>query len=122
MMATAGLPPLNVEPVYVSVDYSPDDQLFFTGMNGVSDRIAVRRRTAEDRVHKTAEMVNASTDQWIVWCGLNSEADMVTKKLIPDAVNVQGQTVSNTRSAALRRFRMARSAYWSRRPRSPAWA
>lgn len=83
------LPPLNVEPVYVSVDYSPDDQLFFTGMNGVSDRIAVRRETAEDRVHKTAEMVNASTDQWIVWCGLNSEADMVTK-LIPDAVNVQG--------------------------------
>jgi len=83
------LPPLNVEPVYVSVDYSPDDQLFFTGMKGVSDRIAVRRETAEDRVHKTAEMVNASTDQWIVWCGLNSEADMVTK-LIPDAVNVQG--------------------------------
>lgn len=83
------LPPLNVQPVYVEVDYSPDDQLFFTGIKGVSDRIAVRRETTNDRVHKAAQLVNASDEQWIVWCGLNSEADEVTK-LIPGAVNVQG--------------------------------
>lgn len=83
------LPPLNVAPVYVEVDYRPDDALFFTGLNGISDRIKVRKATASDRVAKTAEIVNASDDQWIVWCGLNSEADEVTS-LIPGAVNVQG--------------------------------
>ena len=83
------LPPLNVQPVYVEVEYKPDNQLFFTGLDGIAGRSKVRKATASERVIATAEMVNASDDQWIVWCGLNSEADEVTK-LIPGAVNVQG--------------------------------
>ena len=83
------LPPLNVQPVYVEVDYKPADALFFTGLDGISDRIKIRKHTTSERVAKAAELVNASDEQWIVWCGLNTEADEITA-LIPGAVNVQG--------------------------------
>ena len=48
-----------------------------------------RRRTLEDRCLKTAELVNNSDEQFVVWCGLNEESNEL-KKLIRDAVEVKG--------------------------------
>src|SRR3990172_331028 len=44
------LPPLNINPVFVEVDYKPEDQLFFTGLKGIQDRYNVRRSTIETRI------------------------------------------------------------------------
>ena len=83
------LPPLNIDPIFVDVDYVPEGQLFFTGLKGIQDRHNVRVVTLEERVSRAAEIVNNSTEQWLIWCGLNSEGDALCKA-IPDAVQVQG--------------------------------
>jgi len=55
----------------------------------LTDRIKIRKNTVNDKVAKTAEIVNSTDDQWIVWGGLNPETDAL-HKLIPGSVNVQG--------------------------------
>lgn len=45
--------------------------------------------TVDDRVEKTAEIVNKSKDIFIVWCQRNDESSKL-KKLIPDSVEVSG--------------------------------
>jgi superfamily II DNA or RNA helicase len=83
------LPPLNINPVFVDVLYKPDNQLFFTGLSGIQDRHKIRVATLNKRVEYAAEKVNASDEQWIIWCGLNDEGDELVKA-IPDAVQVKG--------------------------------
>ena len=68
-------PPLTIRPEFVAADYVPDGQLFFGGLKGVTDRAAVRRATADARVERAAELVNANDEQWIVWHGLNDEGN-----------------------------------------------
>lgn len=83
------LPPLNVRPIFVDVDYKPDDQLFFTKLKGIQDRHDVRRGTLEARLEVMADIVNGSAEQFIVWCGLNQESK-AAHKAIPDSVEVTG--------------------------------
>lgn len=82
------LPGLDIEPVFVESDFQPDGTLFFTKLKGITDRSRVRRGTLKDRVIATADMVNADSDQWLIWCGLNPESEMLTAQ-IPDAVEVK---------------------------------
>lgn len=84
------LPELNINPVFVDVDYVPDGQIFFTGLSGIQDRHNVRMATLSDRVSAAAELVNNSSEQWLIWCGLNEEGDAIEKQ-IPDSIQVKGQ-------------------------------
>lgn len=97
------LPELNIKPAFVKSDYQPEEQLFFTGIKGISDRSNIRKSTVDARVDKVAEMVNSSNEQWIVWCGLNQEANKV-HNLIPDSVNVQGSDSSDKKLQELQDF------------------
>ncbi len=47
------------------------------------------RKSIDARLQKTTDLVNNSDQQWIIWALSNEETDRL-KKLIPDAVNVQG--------------------------------
>jgi superfamily II DNA helicase RecQ len=74
--------------VVVDVPVSQDGQLFATDLGGVGGRANIRRSTLDARVNASADL--ASRDgQWIIWCGLNDEADGVTQ-LVDGAVNVSG--------------------------------
>jgi len=75
------LPPLNINPVFIDVDYKPADQLFFTGLSGLQDRHNVRKSTIDDRIKAALEIINGGTEQWIIWCGLQSEADKICQVL-----------------------------------------
>lgn len=97
------LPPLIIEPLFIESDYRPDGMLFPVGLKGIGERSAVRKETLAARVEKAAAIANASGEQWILWCGLNDEADAVTA-LIPDAVNVQGSDSPESKIAALEAF------------------
>lgn len=97
------LPSLNIMPVYIETGYVPDNQLFFTGLGGIQERQKVRRETLQERVDATAEMINASDEQWIVWCGLNAESTAITKA-IPDAVEVAGSDNMNQKIESLENF------------------
>jgi DNA modification methylase len=83
------LPPLNIYPQFVNVNYVPEGQLVFTGLSGIQDRHKVRMVTLDERVKVAAEIVNNSSEQWLIWCGLNSEGDELVKA-IPGSVQVQG--------------------------------
>ena len=97
------LPELKMKAEFVDSDYKPESQLFFTGIKGVSDRAKVRKNTVDARVERVAEIVNASDEQWIVWCGLNDEANKV-HKLIKDSVNVQGSDSNDKKVEEIQAF------------------
>lgn len=97
------LPPLTFRQHVVGVNESPEGQLFAVDLGGVGGRSRVRRSTLDARCERTAELVNANDDPWVVWCGLNDEADMLAR-LIPGAVNVQGNDTPETKAEQLMSF------------------
>lgn len=83
------LPELTVKPIFVNTNYCPSDQLMFTGLKGIGNRSEVRRATIKQKIDIAIEIINGSSDQWLIWCGLNDESNTITRAL-PDAVEVQG--------------------------------
>jgi DNA modification methylase/superfamily II DNA or RNA helicase len=97
------LPNLNINPIFVDVDYKPDDQLFFTGMHGIQERHEVRRSTLADRIDTAAGIVGASDESWLVWCGLNEEGDEL-QRAIEGSVQVQGSDDPDVKSQRIEDF------------------
>lgn len=99
------LPGLHVDADYVPYrGFVPDGQLFAYDIGGVGGRSRVRRETLDARVAKSVELVNRHPDdQWIIWCGLNDEADRL-EKLIPGAVNVKGSMSAEDKARAFLDF------------------
>jgi DNA modification methylase len=97
------LPPLTIEPRFIESEYRPEGMLFAVGLKGITDRSAVRRETLTARVEAAAALANGNADQWILWCGLNDEADALAA-LVPDAVNVQGSDSPERKAELLEAF------------------
>lgn len=84
------LPPLSIEPVILPVEYTPQGQLFFTHLKGITDRTRIRRETLWTRAAAAADLVNADpSEPWLVWCGLNEESKAL-RSLIHDAEEIEG--------------------------------
>lgn len=98
------LPPLEIRPAFVDVEWKPADQLFATGLRGITERAEVRRATLEDRVTAAADLIMAEPfEPWIAWCGLNDEGRMLTD-CIPGAVLVEGADSPEAKADALEAF------------------
>lgn len=98
------LPGLNIESHLVAVEIEQDGQLFATDLGGVGGRAAVRRSTMQARCERAAAIVAAEPDEpWLIWCGLNDEADLLAR-LIPDSVNVHGGWSPEDKATALLGF------------------
>jgi hypothetical protein len=83
------LPGLEVIPEIVAAEVEAEGQLFATDIGGVTGRADMRRKTLHARVERAAKLVANDPGPWILWCGLNSEADALAAA-IPGAVNVHG--------------------------------
>lgn len=86
------LPKLNLESVVVHVDAvegAGEGELFRAPTLSATTMHAEMRMTSPARVEAVAKLVTASTEQWLVWCNTNDEADQL-KKAMPDAVDVRG--------------------------------
>lgn len=85
------LPGIDVQVIATDSDYTPEGMLpgFFVGNISAADAHKVRRETLEDRITQIAATVNADAEQWVIWTGLNDEADALAKA-IPGAVNIHG--------------------------------
>ena len=57
----------------------------------------------ELRCQKAAELVNASDEQWLVWCDLNAEGDRLGE-LINESKNVQGSDKNKYKSETMLSF------------------
>lgn len=97
------LPTLIITPHFIQADYTPEDQLFFTGMKGVKYAADVRRQTAPARLELLKDLVDDSDEQWIVWVGLNEESEMVAGAL-PGTVEVKGSDDPEYKAAAFEQF------------------
>lgn len=97
------LPALKITPVFVDVEYKPDDQLFFTGLSGIQERHKVRTVTLAERVKVASGLVNENYDQWLVWCGLNDEGDAL-QQAIPFAQQVKGSDELESKISAIQDF------------------
>lgn len=83
------LPGLEVVAEIVNAEVQAEGQLFATDLGGVTGRAEMRRKTLMARVDRAAKLVANSPGPWILWCGLNSEADALADA-IPGSVNVHG--------------------------------
>lgn len=83
------LPGLDVVPEIVTADIQAEGQLFATDLGGVTGRAEMRRKTLDARVDRAAKLVANDPGPWILWCGLNTEAEALAAA-IPGAVNVHG--------------------------------
>ena len=96
------LPGLNVFDVPVEVNEMSED--FTKGLwrdidLSVKGFFAEKRITAEDRVKKTREIVMKDNEQYLVWCYMNEESEML-KKSIPEAVEIKGSDIPDKKEKA----------------------
>ena len=96
------LAPLTIYGHTVEVTIQPEGQLFATELGGVSGRHQIRKNTLEARVDEALELA-VKPGQWIVWCGLNPEADAIAEGL-DDAVNVEGSWTPDAKAEAIEAF------------------
>lgn len=109
------LPPLNINPVWVNGDATAvaqaAGQLFLTTLQGVTGRAAARRQTISQRCDAAAEMLNASDEQWLVFCGLNDEGREL-RRLVPDAILTEGQDSIEAKQSAISGFVSGQHRVW----------
>ena len=99
------LPGLSIIPQLVDVEIEPaDGELFAVTIGGVSGRSRVRRESLDARIARTVALVDAeSSEPWLLWCGLNDEADALAAA-IPGAVNVHGSMTPDEKADKLLGF------------------
>lgn len=97
------LPDLKLHQHTVDVDKPTGDFLFAMEAQTLQERLQARRSTIDDRVSKAAELVNATDEQFLVWCNLNDESAMLAKS-INGAVEVKGSDSPEHKENAMMDF------------------
>lgn len=99
------LPRLQFNHIEIKSNYRRDGELFFMGLKGIQDRIAIRKTTVKHRVNAVAELINNSNgNQWICWCGLNDESNRLHKLVSDKSVNIQGSDSLEKKESAIGDF------------------
>lgn len=83
------LPPLNLIEEYIQTDKTDNGMLFNDVAVSATDYHKELRNTLNKRLDRVAEIVNSSSDNFIVWIGHDEEGEYL-RNLIPDAVEVKG--------------------------------
>lgn len=102
--ATAyNLPPLRVHQHSVEIAHNPEHGLFALEAQTLTERRNARRESLVDRVRACAEIVNASSDIWIIWCDLNAEGDAL-ESAIPGSIQIAGCDTDEFKERELMKF------------------
>lgn len=96
------LPALHTKQITVHTE-APSGTLFTVEARTLQERQQARRDSLDERVAACADLVNGSNESWLIWCNLNSEADLLKKKL-RDAVEVRGSDSADFKEASMRGF------------------
>jgi hypothetical protein len=100
------LRPFDVHRHTVVVDHKDawsSGTLFALEARTLHEQRAVRRASLSKRVALCADLVNASTDSWLVWCNLNAEGDELARQ-IGGSVQVSGSDPIETKEDRLLGF------------------
>lgn len=110
------LPELVMHEHLVDVSTSMDDGLFGWVAKTLTERRDARRMSLRERCEKAAQVVAAdAAEQWVVWCDLNSESELLTE-LIGGAVQVRGSDTPDDKAGALRAFAEGKVRYLVTKP------
>ena len=105
-----------VEPDQVMDAADGNLSLFAEEAKTLTERRDARRNSLDARCRKAAELVAADPDnQWIIWCDLNSESDLLAK-LIPGAVEIRGSDAPADKADRLNRFTVGEIRYLVTKP------
>ena len=101
------LPPLNIEEIIVESEngITEDGQFMLVPQlaSTLTERRNARRDSLEDRCKTAAGlMANAPDDQWLFWCDLNVESEMLTK--LTGGTEVKGSDNREYKSKSLLGF------------------
>ena len=96
------LPPLNMQEIIVE-GKANEDELVPTFAQTLSERRQARKDSLEERVQKAADLVNATDEQFLIWCDLNKESELLTDA-IDDAVEVKGSDTAKHKEKSLLGF------------------
>lgn len=110
------LPPLNLHRHIVKTDIVTDAgdedgqaMLFRIPSASATSIHREKRKTANDRAAKIAEIVRAEKDEaWIIWVDTDYDADAV-KALLPEATEVHGRMTPEQKEAGLAAFSEGRA-------------
>ena len=91
------LPQLTIHQIIVDGDEPISETLSLT------ERREARRESLNLRCKAAANLVNNSSENWLVWCDLNDEADTL-HKMIPYSANVQGSDTPEYKSQTMLDF------------------
>lgn len=83
------LPPLNIIEEYICTEKRDNGMLFNNIAVSATDYHKELRATINERLKRVAEIVNRSSDSFIIWIGHDEEGQYL-RDLIPDAVEVKG--------------------------------
>ena len=99
------LPPLNINKHIVESNEIPKGFLFKPEPHSVNATQVhnVKRQALNEKCDIVAEIVNSSSEEFTVWCDTNYEADALIK-VIPDAVEVRGNTKDDLKAEYLTGF------------------
>jgi hypothetical protein len=97
------LPPLEITEHIVDAKIEQAGLLFPMEARTLDERRQSRSATVEDRCKKVADLVSASSEQWLVWCERNAESELLSK-LIPDAVEVTGSDTDEDKVSRMMAF------------------
>ena len=110
------LPELVMHEHLVDVSTSMDDGLFGWVAKTLTERRDARRMSLRERCERAAQVVAAdAAEQWVVWCDLNSESELLTE-LIGGAVQVRGSDTPDEKAGALRAFAEGKVRYLVTKP------
>lgn len=82
------LPKLRMHQITVPAEIE-DGLMFPVEAKTLEERRKARRATISARVEKCAEIVNSTTDSFVIWCNLNDESEALTDSIL-GAVEVTG--------------------------------
>lgn len=95
------LPGLTITPHIVLFDGAAQ---FADGLGGITGRSKARKASLYARCMRAASLVVVDRNEpWLLWCGLNAEADLLAE-IIPGAVNVCGSMTPEAKANALLAF------------------
>lgn len=100
------LPKLDIELVTVNGGFTPPGMLpgFNAGKISATEARKIRRKTLSARADKAATIINDGSDsQWLVWTGLNDEAEKL-EKMLTGAVNIHGGLKLEEKASGIRKF------------------
>ena len=75
------LPPLNIKTI-ITKSQLRELELIPTMAETLQERRAARKESINDRIAEVKKKCDKSTEQWLVWCDFNYEADMLKKALV----------------------------------------